>query len=155
MSAFLTLLTILAGFLVWLAQRRLEMKMAIFSDAIKALSLFEVDVGKQELQKQNWKIGGTNRLYPFLRDETRALTERCTALVNAFFSEETSRPFCDAINSVSLKDERNGYPIVRGMYSVEDRKKIIQDLCKELSISFIVKKWFSCVINHVRCVPKP
>jgi len=151
MSGFWTLLTIVAGFLVWLAQRRLEMKMAIFSDAVKALSFFEVDVGDRELQKQHYNMGGKKRLYPFLRDETLALTGRCTGLVNAFFSLESSLPFNNAINTVSLKNGQDGYPIVKGLYSTDERKTIINSLSKELSISFILRKWVSCLISHIRC----
>lgn len=148
MKEILALLTVVAGFLGWLVQRRSEIKIGIFNDAVKALILFEVDATNQKLQKENYRIGGLQRIYPFLRDETYALTMRSIGLLNAFFSQETSRAFDNAINSVSLKKGKENNPITIGMYSTEDRKNIINALSKELSISFIVREWLSNLIKY-------
>lgn len=86
MKELIALLTLISGFIVWLAQRRIETKMEIFKDAVKSLISFEVDVGNHQLQRDNCKIDDTlRRSYPFLRDKTLELTQRCTGLVNAFF----------------------------------------------------------------------
>ena len=105
MKEILALLTVVAGFLGWLAQRRLELKMGIFNDAVKALILIEVDATNQKFQKENYEINGNlRRIYPFLSDETLALTCRSVGLINAFFSQEVSQLFDNAINSVSLNN---------------------------------------------------
>lgn len=149
MKEILALLTVVAGLLAWLAQRRLELKMGIFNDAVKALILFEVDATNQELQNNNYEINGNRRrIYPFLRDETLALTGRSIGLLNAFFSQEVSQLFDKATNAVSLKQGKEGKPIIRCMYSTEDRKTIINKMSKELSVSFIIKEFFYCSKNR-------
>ncbi len=151
MGGFWTLLAIVAGFLVWFAERRLEMKVGIFNDVVKALILFEVDATNQKLQKENYKVDeNKTRGYPFLRDETLALTGRCSGLVNAFFSQDASRAFDNAIYSVSLKEGKDGKPIIRGIYDLGERKKIISDLSKELSIPFILRECFCSLISYAR-----
>jgi len=143
MREIITLLTVVAGFLAWLAQRRLEIKMGIFNDAVKGLILFEVDATNQKLQDDNYEVkDNLRRIYPFLRDETLALTGRSIGLVNTFFSQAASHAFDNAINSVSLKKGKDGKPIIRGMFSTEDRKLIINKLSKELSVYFIIKEFF-------------
>ncbi len=138
MKEIFALLTVLIGFLVWLAQRRLEMKIEIFNDAVKALSLFEVDVGNQKnLKDDSYMMGNNRKFYPFLRDETLALIGQCSGLINAFFSNEVSSAFDRAIYSVSL-DSKDDYLRVIDMYDLAERKKLIIDLSKELSISFIL-----------------
>ena len=149
MKEILALLTVIAGFIGWLAQRRLEIKMGIFDNAVKALILFEVDATNKNLQKDNYEVGDDRRrIYPFLRDETLELTSRSIGLVNAFFSKEVSHDFDNAINSVSLKKGRDG-PIIVGLHSTEDRKKIINNLSKEISISFMAKECFNNLIRYI------
>jgi len=141
MKELIALFTLMAGFIIWLAQRRIETKMEIFKDAVKSLIAFEVDVVNHQLQKDNCKIyNDLRRSYPFLRDETLELTQRCTGLVNAFFSQYISNEFTAAINSVSLvyKDDT---PRVKGMYGPDKRQMIINRLSKELSVSFMFKEW--------------
>jgi len=101
MKEIITLFTVVAGFLAWLAQRRLEIKMGIFNDAVKGLILFEVDATNQKLQDDNYEVkDNLRRIYPFLRDETLALTGRSIGLVNTFFSQAASHAFDNAINSL-------------------------------------------------------
>lgn len=141
MKELIALLTLIAGFIVWLAQRRIDTKMEIFKDAVKSLIAFEVDVANHQLQKDNCNIDNNlRRPYPFLRDETLELTQRCTGLVNAFFSQDISKDFTAAINTVSLV-YKDGSPIIKGMYSPDKRQMIINRLSKELSVSFMFKEW--------------
>lgn len=65
-----------------------------------------------------------------------------------FFSQEVSQLFDNAINSVSLKKGKDGNLFIEGMYSTEDRKIIINKLSKELSISFIIREFYSSLINR-------
>lgn len=150
MKEIFALLTVVAGFLGWLAQRRLEIKMGIFNDAVKALIFFEVDATNRKLQDENYMVGeNERRFYPFLRDETLVLTGQSIGLVNAFFSQEASRAFDKAINSVSLEKGKDG-PKTKGLYSTEDRKTIINNLNKELSILFMIKECFYSLISCTR-----
>jgi hypothetical protein len=73
--------------IIWRSQKRYEIKLKIFTDAVTALSSYETDALDPQLQanKQEYK-GATRRVE--IRPETSELIERARGMVKAFFSDE-------------------------------------------------------------------
>ncbi len=83
---------------VWRPQRRLEMKHAVFKDAVRALSLWSRDAMDPGLQADKPSHGGSQRLTE-LTPETGELLERSKHMVRAFFSSEAYSDYEDTLRS--------------------------------------------------------
>ncbi len=77
---------------IWKSQKKLEVKYAVFTDAVKALSLYAADASDPGLQSKKGSYKGLERPVE-LRLETVELLERSHGLVSAFFSKEASDLF--------------------------------------------------------------
>ncbi len=81
---------------LWQRQKKLETKYAIFSDAVRALSLAAVDAGNPELQSSPKEHLGSRRKVQF-RPETDELLQKAVVMVEAFFSERATAAFKNAL----------------------------------------------------------
>ena len=72
---------------IWRTQKQLEMKHAIFLDAVRALSLWSRDAMDPALQSNKASHQGITRLTE-MRPETVELLEKSKGMVQAFFSAE-------------------------------------------------------------------
>lgn len=83
---------------IWKSQKRIELRNAIFDDAVRALSQYATDATDPKIQSEKAAYGGVERKVEG-RPETFALMERTRGLVRAFFSEEASKIFDKALGT--------------------------------------------------------
>ena len=153
MNDWAWLLGAIAGFLVWLAQKRVEMKMKVFDEAVTALLRYQTEATDQNIQNEQYRLTErVQRGIPYLSNETSVLMLRSTALVSEFFSQDVSQSFSEAMNSVHLgrPSPQMGGPVVKGYLSIPEIEKIIKDLSKELTIHYVLKTWMLRVVNSWR-----
>jgi hypothetical protein len=143
-----------ADFLVWLAQKKIEMRMKIFDDAVAALLRYQAEGCNQELQLKHYERTDKTRKKssPYLTDETSVLMLRSITLVGEFFSQDMGVSFAKALNSIHLNGPNPdiGGPEIDGCLSIPEIEKLIQDLAKELTIPSILRNWL-----HRLTVRKP
>jgi hypothetical protein len=137
-------LSAMAGLLIWLAQKRVEMKMKVFDEAVIALLRYQAEAIDQELQNKHYILtDSVRRSAPYVSNETGVLMVRSTALVDEFFSPEVSSAFTKAMDSVRFGEssDQMGGPIIDDCLSLPELQKMIKDLSKELTITHILKTW--------------
>jgi hypothetical protein len=81
---------------IWRTQKKADVKYAIFSDAVRALSQYSVDALDPALQVEKKSYHGQTR-YIETRPETLALMEQSRSMVQAFFSERAYEAFNSAL----------------------------------------------------------
>ena len=86
--------------IVWKKQRTTEHKLAVFNDAVRALSLRAVDALDPELQART--AAAPVRRETEYRPETLELLESAKAMVRAFFSKEAHEAFCEAADKTRI-----------------------------------------------------
>ena len=87
---------------IWRAQKQTEIRTKTFDEAVQALAMYEADALDVQLQA-NTPTGLGLRPVTNFREETRIQMQKSLALVEAFFNEETSQAYRDALSSgVSL-----------------------------------------------------
>jgi hypothetical protein len=93
--------------LAWIPQKRIELRRAVFDEAVSALAMYEVDALDVELQSNPQTHDGIHPA-PVLRLETKIKMERVRAQVQAFFPAATFEAFTQALNApVNLKNIPN------------------------------------------------
>jgi len=85
--------------ILWKPQKRIELRRAIFDQALDALARYEVDALDVELQRANRAKEG-ERLAVDVRLETRVLMQRARLQVEAFFPKPTSDAYKAALHAV-------------------------------------------------------
>jgi hypothetical protein len=89
---------------IWKRQKTLEIKYSLFNDAVRALSQLSTDALDLALQSQKPESNGVSTTVHF-RPETKELIEKSRGLVMAFFSQQTSRAYEDALATrISVDD---------------------------------------------------
>jgi hypothetical protein len=84
--------------ILWKPQKRIELRRAIFDEAVKALAHYEVDALDVDLQDAN-RIREGERLAVEIRLETRVLMQRTRLQVEAFFPTSTSDAYKAALHA--------------------------------------------------------
>jgi hypothetical protein len=84
--------------ILWKPQKRIELRRAIFDEAVKALAHYEVDALDVDLQDAN-RIREGERLAVEIRLETRVLMQRTRLQVEAFFPTLTSDAYKAALHA--------------------------------------------------------
>lgn len=113
--------------IIWRNQKRLEIKYGIFSDAIRAMSLYETDALDFELQSNKKSYKDSIKAIE-LRPETSELIEKSRGLVMAFFSKESFGAYVQVFKAkVSIENVPN-------IEFDEKRNASIVAMAKELGI---------------------
>lgn len=89
--------------ILWKPQKRIELRRAVFDQALDALARYEVDALDVELQRANRAKEG-ERLAVDVRLETRILMQRARLQVEAFFPKPTSDAYKAALHAVVSLD---------------------------------------------------
>jgi hypothetical protein len=88
MQIFVWLFGALVGFMVWLAQKKVERQTKIYDDAVTALICYQNEGSDYELQAQHFRISKKNRRTgPYLTKETVTLMGRSIALIPEYFQD--------------------------------------------------------------------
>lgn len=135
------LLTVLRHFIIWRAEKYLELKAQIFDEAISALAKRATDALDPELQSQKVNYQGFARETEY-RADTLELIERARAQIHAFFRSETAEKFDRAAN---VKLSIDNIPNVE---FEEARTDAISALASELGLQ--VPRWMEALILHWR-----
>jgi hypothetical protein len=113
--------------LIWKSQKRYEIKLKTFTDAVSALSSLETDSLDPQLQANKQVYKGIQRMVE-LRPETIELLERARGMVKAFFSAEAYQKLDQALKTkISIENVPN-------IEFEENRTAAIVSLANELGI---------------------
>ena len=82
----------------WLPQKRIELRRAVFDEAMNALARYQIDALDVKLQKAV-EATGAQQPYVELRPETKVTMERARLQVHAFFPVATFEAFTRALNA--------------------------------------------------------
>jgi hypothetical protein len=100
-------LSFLQHLTIWGWQRKLDLKIRIFDDAVRALSLREVDALDPELQNRKQSTGGVVRETEY-RLETLEAMGKARSLVRSFFPQDAASAFDKALGcKLGLKEIPN------------------------------------------------
>lgn len=93
--------------IIWKSQKRAEIKMKVFEDALTALGSLETDALDAGLQSSKKEYKGLTRIVEF-RPETIVLKERARGMVRAFFSQDTFNKVDEAMRApLSIENAPN------------------------------------------------
>jgi len=86
-------------YIAWRPQKRIELRRAVFDEALNALAMYEVDALDPALQAKSAAANGM-RLHVELRLETKVQMQRARSQVQAFFPEATFEAFREALDAM-------------------------------------------------------
>jgi hypothetical protein len=135
------LLTVLRHFIIWRAEKYLEMKAQIFDEAISAFAKRATDALDPALQSQKANYKGFARETEY-RPDTLELLERARAQVHAFYLPEAAAKFDRAAN---VKLSIDNIPNVE---FEEARTEAISALASELGLQ--VPRWIEALTSRWR-----
>ncbi|HDL01918.1 MAG TPA: hypothetical protein ENH23_06770 [candidate division Zixibacteria bacterium] len=99
------ILSILRHIWIWKRQKILEIKYETFDSAVQALSMYAADALDPILQYERKSRENIKPRKVEMRLETSELLEKAKGMIDAYFSEETSKLYDEAIRTkISIED---------------------------------------------------
>lgn len=127
--------------IIWKSQKRFEIKLKVFTDAVTALSYLESDALNFFLQKNKPIYKNMQKTTEF-KSETIELKERARGMVKAFFSHKAYEKLDHAFRT---KISIEGTPNIE---FEKNRIEAIETLAKELGIDKETTWWKAITIAY-------